>query len=83
MMMLLDRLHRRFARLHGAGTAPADAVGDLAGLYRAYARATVKASHLLRKHGKDSAEFVAADIASMRLFHRVKKSQGLKKVRPS
>ena len=83
MPNVLAALHRRFAGLHGADPAPADDAGDLAGLYRAYARATVKASHMLGKHGKDSAQFVSADIASMRLFHRIKKLQGLKKPRRS
>ncbi|HEY1876051.1 MAG TPA: hypothetical protein VGG66_01230, partial [Rhizomicrobium sp.] len=76
-------LHRQFAKLHGTGPSPADAAGDLPGLYRDYAEATVKASQMLHKHGKDSPQFVSADVASMRLFHRVKKLQGLKKARPS
>ena len=83
MLKPLAALHRQFAILHGAEPAPADAAADLPGLYRAYARATVRASRMLCKHGKESAQFVSADIASMRLFHRVKKLQGLKKARPS
>jgi hypothetical protein len=83
MLKPLAALHRKLARLHGSGPASADAGGDFPRLYRAYARATVTASQMLRKHGKDSAQFVSADVASMRLFHRVKKLQGLKKARPS
>ena len=82
MLKPLAALHRGFARLHGADPGSADTTADLPGVYRAYARATVKASRMLNKHGKGSAQFVAADIASMRLFHRVKKLQGLKKARP-
>jgi hypothetical protein len=76
-------LHRMFARLHGASPAPGPdfASNDFPEAYRAYARATVKASEMLRRHGKRSPQFVAADMASMRLFHHVKKLQGLKKPR--
>jgi hypothetical protein len=81
----LALVHRLVARLHGASRAPAPAIAlnDFPEAYRAYAEATVKAHEMLRRHGKGSEQFVAADIASMRLFHRVKKLQGLKKPKPS
>jgi hypothetical protein len=82
MLKSLAALHGRFARLHGAEPTPANDAADLPGLYRTYAMATVRASRMLHKHGKDSAQFASADVASMRLFHRVKKLQGLKKPRP-
>jgi hypothetical protein len=70
-----------FSRLHGErrGPFPPVAAGDFHEAYHAYAEATVKANEMLRRHGKGSPQFVAADLASMRLFHRVKKLQGLKK----
>jgi hypothetical protein len=34
---------------------------------------------MLKKHGAQSPQFGGADVASMRLFHRVKKMQELKK----
>jgi hypothetical protein len=79
-------LHRTFARLHGAHFEEVSAGGekegqaaDFTALYAAYAEATLRASALLQKHGKSSPQFATADVASMRLFHRVKKMQGLKK----
>ena len=48
-------------------------------MYAVYAASTVQARKELQEHGKNSPQFVAADIASKRLFHRVKKMQGLKK----
>jgi hypothetical protein len=69
--------------LHGAKLAPVAASADFPEVYRAYARATVKANDMLRKHGKGSVQFVEADRASMRLFHSAKKLQGLKKGKPS
>jgi hypothetical protein len=83
MLKSLTNLHRLLATLHGAEPATAPQAGDFPALYRAYAEATLKASEMLHVHGKDSAQFVSADIASMRLFHRVKKLQGLKKPRSS
>jgi len=78
-------IHRAFARLHGANIcdrslpSQSEAAPDFASLYVAYAEATVQASLALQAHGKNSPQFTTADIASMRLFHQVKKMQGLKK----
>jgi hypothetical protein len=55
------------------------AAPDFTSLYVAYAESTLEASRALREHGKASRQFAVADVASMRLFHRVKKAQGLKK----
>ena len=92
-MNLLSRLpswssvHRAFARLHGADTADDGqaevASSDLVAAYKAYAEATLRASAALEQYGKASPQFSAADVASMRLFHRVKKMQGLKKAKSS
>jgi hypothetical protein len=82
-------LHRAFARLHGgmpdeaSGTkvvrpAPGD---ELKSAYTEYAAATLKASDMLQTYGAASLQFANADVASMRLFHRVKKMQGLRKPR--
>jgi len=73
-------------RLHGAQIALArqdvrdGAVSDDFGsVYADYADSVVKANAVLQEHGRRSAQFVAADVASMCLFHRAKKMQGLKK----
>ena len=77
-------LHRFLARLHGmqirgSNEAPEnDPPGVLVSAYTDYAEAVVKARDALRALGKDSKEFKDADVASMRLFHKVKKAQGLK-----
>jgi len=85
MNELTFKLHRMLARLHRAG--PIATAGDedagFADVYRMYTRSTVRADTMLRRHGKASPQFAAADVESMRLFHRVKKMQGLKKGRPS
>ena len=78
-------LHRFFARLHGGKLDEAETIEchppeDFPSVYAAYAAATAHANNMLRQHGPRSPEFVQADVASMRLFHRVKKMQGLKKV---
>jgi hypothetical protein len=82
-------LHKVFARLHGGmpDEAPAaDAVRreqseGFKAAYAEYASATAQANVMLQKHGAQSPQFTSADVASMRLFHRVKKMQGLKKSR--
>ena len=88
-MKLLSNLHRVFARLHGGTTGEAgeDAVArpgrseKFKSAYAEYASATTQANVMLQNHGADSPQFATADVASMRLFHRVKKMQGLKKSR--
>ena len=83
---MFSTMHRLFARMHGIELrdgANAPGSQDLVSAYAAYADSTMKASAALRKHGKASAEFAAADVESMRLFHRVKKMQGLKKPKTS
>jgi hypothetical protein len=74
------------AQLHGAEVSVESGAktsgtleADFAAAYAAYTEATVQANQALKTHGKNSAQFTVADIASMRLFHRVKKMQGLKK----
>ena len=89
-MKLALNLHRVFARLHGGmrDEVPiADAGGPVQNdafksAYAEYASATARANVLLQTHGAQSSQFVSADVASMRLFHQVKKMQGLKKARP-
>lgn len=82
------KLHRMLARLHGSelsvglSTESAGAAHDFVSLYSAYAEATAQANLALQQHGKNSQQFMAADVASMRLFHHVKKMQGLKKAKP-
>lgn len=85
----ISMLHRAFARLHGGmpDETPAihGAVPDQSDRFRAayaeYASATAHANAMLQEHGAQSAQFASADVTSMRLFHRVKKMQGLKKPR--
>jgi hypothetical protein len=81
-------IHRFFAKLHGIDLRKRDdsqehpiTTEDFPSVYAAYADATAQANALLQRHGPHSAEFTAADVASMRLFHRAKKMQGLKKPR--
>ena len=82
-------LHKALARLHCGmpDEAPvADTVGHdqsdrLSAAYAEYASATVQANATLQEHGAQSSQLASADVASMRLFHRVKKMQGLKKPR--
>jgi hypothetical protein len=84
-------LHRFFARLHRgklneseiAERRPPKDFPSVYAAYAAYAFATVHAHNMLQQHGPHSPEFAQADIASMRLFHRVKKMQGLKKAKAS
>ena len=87
-MRLLSSLHGIFARLHGG--IPDEAVTNAAAVekgdefkkaYAEYASATARANLLLQEHGAKSPQFASADVASMRLFHRVKKMQGLRKPR--
>jgi hypothetical protein len=82
-------LHKAFARLHG-GMPDEASVTDAVRLepsdgfkaaYAEYASATAQANFILQKHGAKSPQFANVDVASMRLFHRVKKMQGLKKSR--
>ena len=83
-----SNLHGVFARLHGgirdqAVTAVRPGqVDEFKSAYAEYASATVQADVMLQKHGATSSQFASADVLSMRLFHRVKKMQGLKKPRP-
>ena len=87
--MRLSSLHRTFARLHGgmrnepAGTTAIEPErsDEFKAAYAEYASATAEANAMLQKHGAASLQFASADISSMRLFHRVKKMQGLKKSR--
>ena len=88
-MKLLLNLHERFARLHGGtrdGASEATAIrpeqsNEFKAAYAEYAAATAQANAMLQRHGPASPQFSSADIASMRLFHRVKKMQGLRKPR--
>lgn len=88
-MKLLSNLHGRFARLHGrirADAPLATAIGpersdEIKATYAEYAAAAAQANAMLQRHGSTSPQFTSADVASMRLFHRVKKLQGLKKSR--
>jgi len=87
-MKLMFDLHRIFARLHGGvrDVTPTEVRpehnDDFKSAYAEYASATAQANIMLQTHGVRSSQFVSADVASMRLFHRVKKMQGLKKARP-
>jgi hypothetical protein len=87
-MKLTFDLHRVFARLHGGvrdgmpTDVRPDQSDDFKSAYAEYASATAQANNMLQTHGARSSQFVSADVASMRLFHRVKKMQGLKKARP-
>lgn len=82
-------LHRMFARMHGgmpgevavAGTVIPEQDDGFEAAYAEYASATALANTMLQEHGARSSQFTNADVASMRLFHRVKKMQGLKKPR--
>ncbi len=73
--------YRMFARLHGMHDDEEAETGkrDFASVYADYAESAAKASLALQRHGRGSMEFKAADTQSMRLFHRVKKMQGLKR----
>lgn len=76
---LMDHLENALAA-HAGRDAHAPANGqDFQNSYADYANAVAKASAMLQQHGPGSAQFRDADIAGMRLFHRVKKMQGLKK----
>lgn len=87
-MRLLSSLHGMLARLHGG--MPDEAVANVAAVkqgdefkkvYAEYASATAHANLTLQEYGAGSSLFANADVASMRLFHRVKKMQGLRKPR--
>ena len=84
-------LHATFARLHGGSrdepltnnaTRPQQS-DEFKKAYAEYASATAIANVMLQEHGAGSPQFASADVASMRLFHRVKKMQGLRKPRNS
>ncbi|HWY61697.1 MAG TPA: hypothetical protein VNW15_07325 [Rhizomicrobium sp.] len=62
-----------------AGTRHLEKGEDFKCVYAEYACAVSHANVMLQRHGMASAQFSEADIASMRLFHRVKKMQGLGK----
>lgn len=79
-------LHRAFARLHGGMPDEVSVAGAVRseqddGFEAEHASATAQANMMLQEHGARSSQFASADVASMRLFHRVKKMQGLKKPR--
>jgi hypothetical protein len=88
-MRLWSSLHATFAKLHGgmrdeplATTATGPEQGnEFKKAYAEYASATALANVMLQEHGAGSPQFASADVASMRLFHRVKKMQGLRKPR--
>ena len=88
-MRLWSSLHATFAKLHGgmrdeplATTATGPEQGnEFKKAYAEYASATALANVMLQEHGAGSPQFASADVASMRLFHRVKKMQGLLKPR--
>ena len=84
-MNLFPNLHETFARLHGGmrqKAHPASEQSDeIKAAYAEYASATALANAMLQQHGPTSPQFTSADVASMRLFHRVKKLQGLGKPR--
>ena len=84
-MRFLHRLIQgHMQRLHGGGGArpAAGAQGaDFQRCYDDYAGAVANANAMLQQHGPKSAQFAQADVASMRLFHRVKKMQGLRNPR--
>ena len=88
-MSWVTGLHHFFAKLHGtripgSNQAPSEIPSEaLVSAYIEYAEAVAKASAALQTDGKDSKKFKDADVASMRLFHRVKKAQGLKMPRRS
>ena len=78
-------LHRVFARLHGASISSGNSLGAEDGkleiAYGEYTMAVCRANAALKSHGQRSKEFHEADVATMRLFHRVKSLQGLKNPR--
>jgi hypothetical protein len=82
----MNVLHRFFRGLHGfsvdVGAGGSAKNADLDAAYAAYAGAVANAYAMLQMHGPASRQFAEADIAGMRLFHRVKKMQGLGKPRP-
>lgn len=88
-MRLWSSLHATFAKLHGGmreeflatnATRPQQS-DEFKKAYAEYASATVLANVMLQEHGAGSPQFASADVAGMRLFHRVKKMQGLRKPR--
>ena len=90
-MRLWSSLHAMFAKLHSGmrdeplatnSTGPEQS-DEFKKAYVEYASATTLANVMLQEHGAGSPQFASADVASMRLFHRVKKMQGLRKPRNS
>ena len=83
-------LHRVLRDMHGAPGRRANASDassaapdeDIRCCYADYASAVANANAMLQRHGAQSAQFTQADIASMRMFHRVKKLQGIGKPVP-
>jgi len=84
-MKLFSNLHGTLARLHGRTQQEAGSTskekGEFKAVYAEYAAATALANDLLQQHGPASPQFTRADVASIRLFHRAKKMQGLRKPR--
>lgn len=66
-------------RLPCRGAVRPEQSDELKSAYAEYASATAEANAMLQKYGAASSQFASADVASMRLFHRVKKMQGLRK----
>lgn len=84
-MNMFPSLHEAFAKLHGGMRHKArpglEQSDEIKAAYAEYASATALANTILQQHGPGSPQFASADVASMRLFHRVKKLQGLGKPR--
>jgi hypothetical protein len=56
---------------------------EFACVYAEYVSSLAQANAMLQRHGMQSPQFAQADIAGMRLFHRVKQLQGMGKPRTS
>lgn len=54
---------------------------DFKCLYAEYVCALAQANVMLQRHGMTAPQFAEADVASMRLFHRLKRLQGMGKPR--
>ena len=54
---------------------------DFKCLYAEYVCALAQANVMLQRHGMTAPQFSEADTASMRLFHRLKRMQGMGKPR--
>ncbi len=83
MKFIRQLLHGHMQKMQGTpgGADPLVRGDDLRQCYDEYARAVAHANDMLQKHGPASPAFAVADIAGMRLFHKVKAAQGLKNSR--